>query len=924
MVVARRLQALDPFIPRARLLDRLPDGDGFVLWLHAPYGYGKSVLLGQWAEALEVFGRRVIWFSAEEGAFRRGLADQLGLPPTAPWPVLLDELNLSPTLLVVEEADHAGDELDRVLRDFGGLVGLASRAEIASAELPRLLTQRRLTRLAASDLAFTLSESEQLQAYLTDSPRAAFPLEELWRRAEGWPLPLHLALLSGGAPSMHSIVRGISSGLDEDLRAELRLLAAVAELPAELVTAKTRALVAQGMAQELASAVRLHPLVSEALQAVEAAEVAAELRAQAERLPWPLRVASYARLGLLDDLALALEDREQLGQAGSDPERWLAWHAAAPGGGSLWRRLGSCMARFGLTQVEAALGEMHPLLEDEGLEPRWRLRLIQTALLTLGRARRLEEAQPLAEVAEGFVARWPFEADLPPLRHALALLKMQRGELEEAERMLAELVGAGVASADRPALPVPSIARLNLLLVRLELSGDHLAYLAELRAVRELVGAEADRAFLLTYHHNMAINHVAVGDLDSARAAYAEALGQSDLHARLFVRMGQAYVDRDLSRFPELFSESRRWEYDLIIDRVAALWLRTCRALDQVEEARRVEGMLPEVPYVLIERAWLAHRLGEGERATGLLQQALELRQQDKSIINRDFWQQWRAVDFIVHGGAERLGALLALTPHPAESLVSWLVPLSSLPQDRPELAACYPLAEVLASGWREAIQLRLPEVPPLELRLLGGFGVRLLGQELTLTARQQQLLTLIAIGQPRSRWGEQLWPEADPSSSENNLRVQLHQLKRLLEPWGEPTYLVGDVLVHNSSDYGRLGQALADGDAEAVWREWTGELTPDLGLDAIQLERRSLEREAVELLGRAAAVAPPETAVRYLEKALAIEPIHEDLLSDLLRHLRGLGRHGTARRRLREFSEQLVAETGEPPSEATLRSLEG
>lgn len=923
MVVARRLQALDPFIDRHRLLDRLPDGDGFVLWLQAPYGYGKSVLLGQWAEALEVFGRRVIWFSAEQGAFRKGLADQLGMPPSAPWPVLLDELNLSPTLLVVEEAEQAGEDLDRVLRDFGGLVGLASRGEIASAELPRFITQRRLTRLGANDLAFTLAESEQLQASLVDSPRAAFPLEELWRRAEGWPLPLHLALLSGGAPSMHSIVRGISGGLEEDLRSELRLLAAVAELPKELVTARTQALVAQGMAQELASAVRLHPLVSEALQAVEADEVAAELRAQAERLPWPLRAASFARLGLLQELALVLEDREQLDQAISDPESWLTWHAVAPGGDSLWRRLGSCMARFSLTQVQPALAEMQPLLEDEELEPRWRLRLTQTALLTLGRARRLEEARPLAQVAEGFIARWPSEADLPPLRHALALLKMQQGELVEAERMLSELVAAGVASADRPALPVPSIARLNLLLVRLELSGDHLAYLAELRAVREQIGAQADRPFLLTYHHNMAINHVAVGQLDAAREEYGEALRLSDLHARLFVRMGMAYVDRDLGSFAELFAESRRWEYDLIIDRVAAIWLRTCRALDNVVEARRVEGMLPEVPYVLIERAWLAHRLGEGERATELLRQARELREQDKSIINRDFWQQWHAVDFIVHGGAERFEALLALTPHPAESLVSWLVPLSSLPPDRPELAACYPLAEVLASGWREAILLRLPEVPPLELRLLGGFGARVLGADVVLAARQQQLLTLIAIGQPRSRWGEQLWPEAEPGSSENNLRVQLHQLRRQLEPWGEPTYLVGDALVHTDSDYGRLCKALADGDVEAVWRAWTGELTPDLGIEAIQLERRSLEREAVELLGRAAAEAAPETAVRYLEKALTIEPIHEDLLRDLLRQLRDLGRIGVARRRLQEFSERLFAETGERPSEPTIRLLE-
>src|SRR5690606_4434002 len=90
-------------LPRPRLLELLPDQAGFVVWLEAPYGYGKSVLASQWAWELEDRGWRVVWLSLAERGARSAIAQRLDLPASAPWAALLDELWHQPTLLVLEE-----------------------------------------------------------------------------------------------------------------------------------------------------------------------------------------------------------------------------------------------------------------------------------------------------------------------------------------------------------------------------------------------------------------------------------------------------------------------------------------------------------------------------------------------------------------------------------------------------------------------------------------------------------------------------------------------------------------------------------------------------------------------------------------------------------------------------------------------------
>jgi hypothetical protein len=75
---------------------------------------------------------------------------------------------------------------------------------------------------------------------------------------------------------------------------------------------------------------------------------------------------------------------------------------------------------------------------------------------------------------------------------------------------------------------------------------------------------------------------------------------------------------------------------------------------------------------------------------------------------------RWR-----ISGEPGDLKRLLGLTSAGARILPG-LVPLAQLPRERPELARAYPLAEVLASGWKEAIAERSAELPVLSITLMG------------------------------------------------------------------------------------------------------------------------------------------------------------------------------------------------------------
>jgi ATP/maltotriose-dependent transcriptional regulator MalT len=198
-----RPQADGRYLSRPRLLDRLPDAPGFVVSLEAPYGYGKSVLASQWASAWRpAAGARP--GSRPATATAALLASELGLPAGSPWSATLDLLWSQPTLLVLEDLEGLDDheELSPLLRDVRGLLLLASRGPLPASEMPRLLTSGRLVHLGPDELGFTDAEAAQL---FDDAATA----HQLWSRANGWPLPLHFASLTGGMPDDQALVAGI-------------------------------------------------------------------------------------------------------------------------------------------------------------------------------------------------------------------------------------------------------------------------------------------------------------------------------------------------------------------------------------------------------------------------------------------------------------------------------------------------------------------------------------------------------------------------------------------------------------------------------------------------------------------------------------------------------------------------------------------
>ena len=231
VLLATKLHVPGPrpgFVPRPRLADRLDEGlrRGVVL-VCAPAGYGKTVLLADWARRGQ---RPVGWLSLDAGdndpaRFWRhtvaaldgpcpGIGDRMGPLLGPPAPPSFEPLV---TALINEVAARpADDEVPLVLDDYH-LVGsqpvheslgfllehrpsglhlvLTSRADPPLA-LARLRAGGQLAELRAAELRFTAGEAAGMlrAAAGADLPDAA--VAALAARTEGWAAGLQLAALS--------------------------------------------------------------------------------------------------------------------------------------------------------------------------------------------------------------------------------------------------------------------------------------------------------------------------------------------------------------------------------------------------------------------------------------------------------------------------------------------------------------------------------------------------------------------------------------------------------------------------------------------------------------------------------------------------------------------------------------------------------
>jgi LuxR family transcriptional regulator, maltose regulon positive regulatory protein len=214
-------------VPRPRLADRLDEGlaRGLVL-VCAPAGYGKTVLLADWARR---GGHPAGWLSLDEGdndparfwrhavaaldRARPGLGERVAplLGPPAPSSfqalvtALINELAAEPdaeeTLLVLDDyhvisAQAVHESLAFLLehRPPGIWVVLASRSD-PPLPLARLRVRGQLAEVRVADLRFTPEEA----AVLLQHVAAALPdasVVALAARTEGWAAGLQLAALS--------------------------------------------------------------------------------------------------------------------------------------------------------------------------------------------------------------------------------------------------------------------------------------------------------------------------------------------------------------------------------------------------------------------------------------------------------------------------------------------------------------------------------------------------------------------------------------------------------------------------------------------------------------------------------------------------------------------------------------------------------
>ena len=218
-------------VPRPRLSERLDEGlrRGLVL-VCAPAGYGKTVLLAEWAQRSHV---PAAWLSLDGGdndparfwrhaiaaldRVHAGIGERVGplLGPPAPpsfeplVTALINELAAGPGgdgLLLVLDDYHAissqpvhtsvGFLLEH--RPPGLHVALASRADPPLA-LARLRARGQLTEMRAADLRFTAGEAAGLLEQTGPGPSVALPeaaVAALVARTEGWAAGLQLAALS--------------------------------------------------------------------------------------------------------------------------------------------------------------------------------------------------------------------------------------------------------------------------------------------------------------------------------------------------------------------------------------------------------------------------------------------------------------------------------------------------------------------------------------------------------------------------------------------------------------------------------------------------------------------------------------------------------------------------------------------------------
>lgn len=897
----------DLYMERPRLLRQLPQDAGYVVWLEAPYGYGKSVLAAQWASSLEQEQWRILWLSLEGRDAKSALAELLNLPNFAPWGVVIDALWQKPSLLVLEDLT-SDEDLSALFKSNQGLILLASRKRLVYPDLPKLLTTGALFHITAEQLAFSLEEAETL---FVDPKQAS----ELWQQTQGWSLPLHFAALTGEVPERTALLKGIKASLSEEAWEEALFLAALPYLPSSAATKASQELTEAGFVQVLEQGFRLHALAAESLVLNYLSESQAAVKKNVSRLPLYLRAEAFSRSKLSEELSSLLDEALPMFEIDNAPELFIELCSCLSHSPSVHQRYNLAIAEGLVGKLKESSQKLMALANEiQHARPNDAMFMLGLAAYDLADIEP-ELALKASESGIKLINKAPTQQAIPKaflnatdlfLNNA-SRAHWRSGDFTTAEAYTMRALELIAADRDDRVIALANVAHLRWLN-----HGDIEGYIHAIEAM--IPFSEQVATYNLPYLHlELGSLKLYLGRFEESKDHFTHtvALATNPLE-RLQAEAQLAFSTRDSAAFPSIVAKLKNWEHPDLDDKVMSLWSYCLLDSQHLDYALEMLATAKGFNARLV-KALCYSSLNRSEDAFKILPEM-------PPATERGNYLAWQAIQYRVSKNPEHLNHLVNATLS-REKILTGLIPFDELKQEKPEFSLFYPLEAVLKSSWQKAIELRKKDIPPLELNLLGRFEVKLLGEEVEFTDRLKQILCLLALDYSRDEIAAAMWPEADTKKSRNNLNVQLNLLRKAIEPWGLSTYLFESGLKHTCSDVYDLQLALDQSNANSVLTLYQEPFARGLDLNLVQDVRETLRQDVLSCLFESST--SPATARAFLERILELDPTHEEALQLLLKDLVKAGRKREAKKRYQQFAEALKTEMRLEPLEETRALLE-
>ncbi len=288
------------------------------------------------------------------------------------------------------------------------------------------------------------------------------------------------------------------------------------------------------------------------------------------------------------------------------------------------------------------------------------------------------------------------------------------------------------------------------------------------------------------------------------------------------------------------------------------------------------------------------------------------------------------------------------------ESLPSLLAPLAGWVGPDLELLSRHSTPKIAAKALEIRRMIHRQELPRLEIQTLGGFLLRRdhVSMEDDWEGHQPRLLlkALVAHGGvnvTKDVLLEDLWPESSPEISERNFRVNLHRLRKTLEPNLDKTF--GSSYLHTENgmlsldrelcwvdvdeflsfyaegqrqeEQGNLQQALSQ--FKKAIAIYSGDfLSEELYLPWAETRRSELWRTSLELLERVAQLYERQgsltKAIHYYKKIIQMDPVSEPTYRRLMTLYANRGMRSEALRIYEACKKVLAKELDAEPDEVT------